>query len=184
MRNPGERSFHIFYQVIFQAQEGMGHIWFVKSVSEWMSGHIGQIVPLTLLQDFCEGVCKQYTNNYTLMFSAVQLIEGASGEQKNSLGITSLDYYTYLNQSGSYKVDDINDKSDFQETMVWSRPFLFIWQYFNTVSGVVCVSVNVKPVFMWLRSFLHLSPTSALLFSFPTMSSSLFVYQSNHQRSN
>ncbi|XP_041642420.1 unconventional myosin-Ie isoform X2 [Cheilinus undulatus] len=59
MRNPGERSFHIFYQ----------------------------------------------------------LIEGASGEQKNSLGITSLDYYTYLNQSGSYKVDDINDKSDFQETM-------------------------------------------------------------------
>ncbi|KAJ3593607.1 hypothetical protein NHX12_005941 [Muraenolepis orangiensis] len=59
MRNPGERSFHIFYQ----------------------------------------------------------LIEGASGEQKNSLGITSLDYYTYLNQSGSYKVDDINDKSDFQETV-------------------------------------------------------------------
>lgn len=47
-----------------------------------------------------------------------QLIEGATGEQKSSLGITSLDYYTYLNQSGSYKVDDINDKSDFQETMV------------------------------------------------------------------
>lgn len=50
--------------------------------------------------------------------SALQLIEGASGEQKKSLGITTLDYYTYLNQSGSYKVDDINDKSDFQETMV------------------------------------------------------------------
>uniref|UniRef100_A0A8C5A1C9 Myosin IEa n=1 Tax=Gadus morhua TaxID=8049 RepID=A0A8C5A1C9_GADMO len=59
MRNPGERSFHIFYQ----------------------------------------------------------LIEGASAEQKQSLGITSLDYYSYLNQSGSYKVDDINDKSDFQETV-------------------------------------------------------------------
>ncbi|XP_051919723.1 unconventional myosin-Ie isoform X1 [Hippocampus zosterae] len=59
MRNPGERSFHIFYQ----------------------------------------------------------LIEGASDDQKNSLGITSLDYYTYLNQSGSYKVDDINDKNDFQETV-------------------------------------------------------------------
>ncbi|KAM9816748.1 unconventional myosin-Ie isoform 2-T2 [Neosynchiropus ocellatus] len=58
MRNPGERSFHIFYQ----------------------------------------------------------LIEGASADQKNTLGITNLDYYTYLNQSGSYKVDDINDKSDFQET--------------------------------------------------------------------
>ncbi|XP_042583561.1 unconventional myosin-Ie isoform X2 [Cyprinus carpio] len=59
MRNPGERSFHIFYQ----------------------------------------------------------LIEGASVDQKGSLGITSLDYYTYLNQSGSYKVDDINDKHDFQETL-------------------------------------------------------------------
>uniref|UniRef100_W5N887 Osteoclast-stimulating factor 1 n=1 Tax=Lepisosteus oculatus TaxID=7918 RepID=W5N887_LEPOC len=59
MRNPGERSFHIFYQ----------------------------------------------------------LIEGASGDQRSSLGITSLDYYNYLNQSGSYKVEDINDKSDFQETM-------------------------------------------------------------------
>lgn len=50
--------------------------------------------------------------------SALQLIEGASGEQKNSLGITTLDYYSYLNQSGSYKVDDINDRSDFQETVV------------------------------------------------------------------
>uniref|UniRef100_A0A493TFD9 Myosin IE n=2 Tax=Anas platyrhynchos platyrhynchos TaxID=8840 RepID=A0A493TFD9_ANAPP len=59
MRNPGERSFHIFYQ----------------------------------------------------------LIEGASSEQKSSLGITTMDYYYYLSLSGSYKVDDINDKSDFQETL-------------------------------------------------------------------
>ncbi|KAK0141966.1 Unconventional myosin-Ie [Merluccius polli] len=59
MRNPGERSFHIFYQ----------------------------------------------------------LIEGATAEQKKSLGITSLDYYSYLNQSGSYKVEDIDDKRDFQETV-------------------------------------------------------------------
>ncbi|XP_051985859.1 unconventional myosin-Ie-like isoform X1 [Xyrauchen texanus] len=59
MRNPGERSFHIFYQ----------------------------------------------------------LIEGAGADQKSSLGITNLDYYSYLNQSGSYKVEDINDKHDFQETM-------------------------------------------------------------------
>lgn len=55
-----------------------------------------------------------------VLLSALQLIEGASGEQKSSLGITTLDYYSYLNQSGSYKVDDINDKSDFQETMVRS----------------------------------------------------------------
>ncbi|NXU51607.1 MYO1E protein, partial [Turnix velox] len=59
MRNPGERSFHIFYQ----------------------------------------------------------LIEGASPEQKHNLGITCMDYYYYLSLSGSYKVDDIDDKSDFQETL-------------------------------------------------------------------
>ncbi|CAH6874466.1 Myo1e [Phodopus roborovskii] len=59
MRNPGERSFHIFYQ----------------------------------------------------------LIEGASAEQKQSLGITSMDYYYYLSLSGSYKVDDIDDKKEFQETL-------------------------------------------------------------------
>ncbi|XP_034265184.1 unconventional myosin-Ie isoform X2 [Pantherophis guttatus] len=59
MRNPGERSFHIFYQ----------------------------------------------------------LIEGASNEQKTSLGITNMDYYHYLSLSGSYQVEDISDKSDFQETL-------------------------------------------------------------------
>lgn len=48
----------------------------------------------------------------------LQLIEGASSEQKSSLGITSMDYYYYLSLSGSYKVDDINDKLDFQETLV------------------------------------------------------------------
>ena len=53
-----------------------------------------------------------------LGFFILQLIEGASSEQKSSLGITSMDYYYYLSLSGSYKVDDINDKSDFQETLV------------------------------------------------------------------
>lgn len=59
MRNPGERSFHIFYQ----------------------------------------------------------LIKGASPEQKQSLGITSMDYYYYLSLSGSYEVEDIDDHRDFQETL-------------------------------------------------------------------
>lgn len=59
MRNPGERSFHIFYQ----------------------------------------------------------LIEGASPEQKHGLGITTMDYYYYLSLSGSYKVDGIDDKKEFQETL-------------------------------------------------------------------
>ena len=47
-----------------------------------------------------------------------QLIEGASAEQKQSLGITSMDYYYYLSLSGSYKVDDIDDKREFQEPLV------------------------------------------------------------------
>jgi hypothetical protein len=53
-----------------------------------------------------------------------QLIEGASPEQKQSLGITSMDYYYYLSLSGSYKVDDIDDKRDFQETLVSVGPRL------------------------------------------------------------
>ncbi|XP_061594762.1 unconventional myosin-If [Cololabis saira] len=46
-----------------------------------------------------------------------QMIEGASTQQKESLGIMTPDYYYYLNQSGTYKVDGTNDSKDFQETM-------------------------------------------------------------------
>ncbi|XP_050785758.1 unconventional myosin-Ie-like isoform X1 [Gopherus flavomarginatus] len=46
-----------------------------------------------------------------------QLLEGASLEQRENLGITSPDYYYYLNQSASYKVDDMNDRQEFQETL-------------------------------------------------------------------
>uniref|UniRef100_A0A3Q0S0J2 Osteoclast-stimulating factor 1 n=1 Tax=Amphilophus citrinellus TaxID=61819 RepID=A0A3Q0S0J2_AMPCI len=47
-----------------------------------------------------------------------QLIEGANAEQKEGLGIMTPDYYYYLNQSGTYKVDGTNDSKDFHETMV------------------------------------------------------------------
>uniref|UniRef100_A0A8D0G5J8 Myosin motor domain-containing protein n=1 Tax=Sphenodon punctatus TaxID=8508 RepID=A0A8D0G5J8_SPHPU len=46
-----------------------------------------------------------------------QLLEGASPEQQENLGITSPDYYYYLNQSAAYKVDDMNDRQEFQETL-------------------------------------------------------------------
>ncbi|XP_043357746.1 unconventional myosin-Ie-like [Dermochelys coriacea] len=46
-----------------------------------------------------------------------QLLEGASPEQRENLGITSPDYYYYLNQSASYKVDDMNDRQEFHETL-------------------------------------------------------------------
>nr|DBA28594.1 TPA: hypothetical protein GDO54_008923 [Pyxicephalus adspersus] len=46
-----------------------------------------------------------------------QLIEGASQELKQNLGIMNPDYYFYLNQWDTYKVDGTDDKSDFQEMM-------------------------------------------------------------------
>ncbi|XP_015221170.1 unconventional myosin-If [Lepisosteus oculatus] len=46
-----------------------------------------------------------------------QVLEGASPQQTEALGIMTPDYYFYLNQSGTYKVDGTNDSKDFQETM-------------------------------------------------------------------
>nr|XP_020653907.1 unconventional myosin-Ie-like isoform X1 [Pogona vitticeps]XP_020653908.1 unconventional myosin-Ie-like isoform X2 [Pogona vitticeps] len=46
-----------------------------------------------------------------------QLLEGANPEQRENLGITTPDYYYYLNQSAAYKVEDVNDHQDFQETL-------------------------------------------------------------------
>ncbi|XP_049440710.1 myosin IEb [Epinephelus fuscoguttatus] len=46
-----------------------------------------------------------------------QLLEGASAEQRENLGVTTPDYYFYLNQSGTYTVEDINDKKEFSDTM-------------------------------------------------------------------
>lgn len=46
-----------------------------------------------------------------------QLISGASAEMKESLGLTTPDYYAYLSQSGVYRVDGTNDAHDFQETL-------------------------------------------------------------------
>ncbi|NXO02092.1 MYO1F protein, partial [Rhinopomastus cyanomelas] len=46
-----------------------------------------------------------------------QLIEGASQEQRQNLGIMSPDYYYYLNQSDTYQVEGTDDRSEFHETM-------------------------------------------------------------------
>ncbi|XP_069041225.1 myosin IEb [Lepisosteus oculatus] len=45
-----------------------------------------------------------------------QLLNGASKDQRENLGITTPDYYYYLNQSGTYTVEDVNDKQEFSET--------------------------------------------------------------------
>uniref|UniRef100_A0A3Q0RQT0 Osteoclast-stimulating factor 1 n=1 Tax=Amphilophus citrinellus TaxID=61819 RepID=A0A3Q0RQT0_AMPCI len=46
-----------------------------------------------------------------------QLLAGASAEQRENLGVTTPDYYNYLNQSGTYTVEDVNDKKEFSDTM-------------------------------------------------------------------
>uniref|UniRef100_G3T7I8 Myosin IF n=1 Tax=Loxodonta africana TaxID=9785 RepID=G3T7I8_LOXAF len=46
-----------------------------------------------------------------------QLLEGASQEQRQNLGLMTPDYYYYLNQSDTYKVDGTDDRSDFSETL-------------------------------------------------------------------
>ncbi|NXQ54833.1 MYO1F protein, partial [Anthoscopus minutus] len=46
-----------------------------------------------------------------------QLIQGASQEQRQNLGIMSPDYYFYLNQTDTYQVEGTDDHSDFHETM-------------------------------------------------------------------
>lgn len=55
------------------------------------------------------------TLNCTVVF---QLIEGANAQQRESLGLVTPDYYYYLNQSETYKVDGTNDSKEFEETMV------------------------------------------------------------------
>ncbi|XP_072166992.1 unconventional myosin-If-like [Diadema setosum] len=46
-----------------------------------------------------------------------QLLTGANQEQKENLGLTTPDYYFYLNQSGSYVVDGTNDAKEFKDTL-------------------------------------------------------------------
>ncbi|XP_061838995.1 myosin IEb [Nerophis lumbriciformis] len=46
-----------------------------------------------------------------------QLLDGASGEQRQNLGVTTPDYYNYLNQSGTFTVEDVNDKKEFSDTL-------------------------------------------------------------------
>uniref|UniRef100_A0A8C8FSG7 Osteoclast-stimulating factor 1 n=1 Tax=Oncorhynchus tshawytscha TaxID=74940 RepID=A0A8C8FSG7_ONCTS len=38
-------------------------------------------------------------------------------QMRENLGVTTPDYYLYLNQSGTYTVEDVNDKKEFSDTM-------------------------------------------------------------------
>jgi myosin-1 len=45
-----------------------------------------------------------------------QLCAGATAEDKEQLGLTTPDYYYYLNQSGTYVVDGVDDIQEYHET--------------------------------------------------------------------
>lgn len=70
-----------------------------------------------------------------------QMIEGATAQQKEILGIMTPDYYYYLNQSGTYKVDGTNDSNDFQETMeamqVVGVPGVYQTQVLQIIAGIL-----------------------------------------------
>ncbi|XP_071965798.1 unconventional myosin-Ie-like isoform X2 [Antedon mediterranea] len=46
-----------------------------------------------------------------------QLINGTTDQQKSQLGLTTPEYYYYLNQSGAYTVDDMDDAKEFRDTL-------------------------------------------------------------------
>lgn len=48
-----------------------------------------------------------YVRNYVFLFGFLE-----------SLGIANVDYYWYLNQSGTYTVEGTDDKKEFSETRV------------------------------------------------------------------
>lgn len=55
-----------------------------------------------------------------------QLLQGATKEQRENLGVTTPDYYFYLNQSDTYTVEDVNDKMEFKDTMVGVNYWIYI----------------------------------------------------------
>ncbi|XP_016327153.1 unconventional myosin-If-like [Sinocyclocheilus anshuiensis] len=77
----------------------------------------------------------------TTASSKIKLIDGCTPRQKEELGIMTPDYYYYLNQSGTYKVDGTNDSKDFQETMeamqVIGIPEMFQRQVLQIVAGIL-----------------------------------------------
>lgn len=46
-----------------------------------------------------------------------QLLAGADSHTRENLGISSVDYYSYLAQSGCFEADGTNDKQEFVETL-------------------------------------------------------------------
>lgn len=95
------------------------------AVYSWLTFYLVNYILMKLSSSsFCFGApCLRNScfNCSSICTAVFQMIEGANAQQKEGLGIMTPDYYYYLNQSGTYKVDGTNDSKDFQETMVHIR---------------------------------------------------------------
>ena len=58
---------------------------------------------------------------------------------RENLGVTTPDYYLYLNQSGTYTVEDVNDKKEFSDTMVSSLSLFLSFSLFHVYREAVCL---------------------------------------------
>lgn len=75
---------------------------------------------------FWEHVWSSCAPAFSTCTATFQLIEGTNDQQKEGLGIMTPDYYYYLNQSGTYKVDGTDDRKEYQETMVQKSDSIFV----------------------------------------------------------
>ncbi|XP_054756570.2 unconventional myosin-Ie-like [Lytechinus pictus] len=72
-----------------------------------------------------------------------QLLNGANPQQKEGLGLTTPDYYYYLNQSGEYKVDGLDDVKEYHDTL-------------NAMSVIGISEDNQENVLSCVAGILHL----------------------------
>lgn len=61
------------------------------------------------------------------------------------LGIANVDYYWYLNQSGTYTVDGTDDKKEFADTIVRIIYSLLLLQYLSIEESVILCSLPTIP---------------------------------------
>ncbi|XP_033750743.1 unconventional myosin-Ie-like isoform X1 [Pecten maximus] len=69
-----------------------------------------------------------------------QICAGADASQKESLGVTTPDYYMYLNQSGTYTVDGTDDVAEYKDTM---HAMHTVGMADETIEDVICVVAGI-----------------------------------------
>uniref|UniRef100_A0A8C2CV48 Osteoclast-stimulating factor 1 n=1 Tax=Cyprinus carpio TaxID=7962 RepID=A0A8C2CV48_CYPCA len=96
-----------------------------------------------------------------------QLLQGATKEQRENLGITTPDYYLYLNKSDTYTVEDVNDKTEFKDTMAAMSVVGLSLEAQDTFSKqVILLRSLCKDIY--LSYIMHSLSHSAAVLAFPS----------------